>query len=310
MSEKMEKRELLIVGGGPAGLTAGLYASRARVDTLLIEKLGLGGQLLLTDRVENYPGFPDGIGGFELADAFDRQARRFGLEVRMGEARSVRASPDGPVIETDSGPVRARGLIIASGSVPRKLGVPGEEELSGKGVSYCAVCDGAFYRDMPIVVVGGGDTAVEEADFLTRYASKVTLIHRRGELRATKIVQERAFANEKIDFLWNTVVERIEGEGEVGGLALRNVRTGEKFTFEAAGVFVLIGSDPQSAFIEGYCETRGPGYIDHDELYRAGPSATWVCGDVAGSSLRQVATAVGEGAVVAMNAEKYLGGLK
>ena len=248
----MEKShfELVILGAGPAGLTAGLYASRSRIDHILIEKGAPGGQVLTTDWVDNYPGFPDGISGFDLMDKMTAHAKRFDVNIMTKEVASVELSDPAVkrIVFADGSSLTCEALIICTGASPNKLGIPGEAELAGKGVSYCGTCDAPFYRNMHVAVIGGGDTAVEEADYLTRFASKVTIIHRRDELRAIKILQETAFANEKIDYIWNSRVTSIEGDKEVERLQLVD-NDGNSSTLEVQGVFILIGITPNNEML-------------------------------------------------------------
>jgi thioredoxin reductase (NADPH) len=247
--------DTIIIGGGPGGLTAGLYAARARMDTLLLEKAAHGGQMLTTFHIENYPGFPDGIGGFELSDLMRKQAENFGLQIRTSEVRGVARKDDLFVLDTDGGQILTRTVIVATGASPNKLDVPGEEKLTGRGVSYCATCDGALYRERTVAVVGGGDSAVEEALFLTRFASRVHIIHRRDALRAIPISAERALAHDRITMEWNTVVREVGGEEEVTELVLEDVKSNETRTLKVDGVFIYVGITPQTA--PGRQERRG-----------------------------------------------------
>lgn len=300
----------LIIGGGPAGLTAGLYAARAGRRVALIEKAMPGGQAFLTSEIENYPGFPEGIGGPELMMAFQQQATRFGLEIINAEIVSVDLAGD---IKTstaaDGKEYRARTVIIATGAQPKKLGVPGEEEFRGRGVSYCATCDGAFFRGKKVAVVGGGDSAVEEAIFLTRFASEVVLIHRREELRAINVLQERARSNEKIRFRLNHVVEAILGDQKVERLRLKHVVTGEVTEEDFDGVFVFVGTQPNTKFVEGVLALDEQGRIITNETMGTSVKGVFAAGDVRNTPLRQVATAVGDGAIAAYSAEHYLAGM-
>ena len=238
--------DIIIIGGGPAGLTAGLYASRARLNTLLIERALIGGQIVTTDKVENYPGFEEGISGPELVKRMETQAKRFGLEIISGRAASVEDKGISKVVRFEDGNEYAcKAIIIASGAEPAKLEVEGEDKYRGRGVSYCATCDGAFFKNLKIAVVGGGDSAIEEALFLTKFASEVYVIHRRDELRATKILQERLFANPKIKVVWDSVVEKIEGDDFIKGILLRNVKTQEKNLLNVEGIFIYVGTKAQ-----------------------------------------------------------------
>ncbi len=298
--------DLIIIGGGPAGLTAAIYAARGRLSTLILERGVVGGQAAVTEIIENYPGFPEPIDGPELMERFEKQAKRFGAELEYGYVTDVELDGDVKIIRTDTAEYRSRTVIIATGAQPQKLGVPGEEELAGRGVSYCATCDGAFFRDVEVAVVGGGDSAVEEGLFLTKFASKVHLIHRRDKLRATAIIQERAFANEKMNFIWDTVVEKINGENAVESLTLKNVKTGETWELPVQGVFIYVGLVPQSELFKGKVEITERGYIATDEFMRTSVAGVFAVGDVRRPLGRQVATAVGDGCVAALMVEKYL----
>ncbi|MFH0810995.1 MAG: thioredoxin-disulfide reductase [Pseudomonadota bacterium] len=301
--------EMAIVGGGPAGLTAGIYAARARADVLLLERLDPGGQVLLTDRVENYPGFPNGLSGLDLAENFRQQALNFGLRLENAEVQRLSfGQPHRLDLGTET--LEAGAVILASGARPNRLGVQGEKELTGKGVSYCATCDGPFFKGQTVVVVGGGDTAVTEAIYLVKFAAKVVLIQRRGELRAVRVLQERLFANDRIQVLWNSAVEAILGKGRVEGVMARDVRTQKTTRLDADGVFIFIGVCPNTAFINpGDLDTDEWGFIISDTEMRTSRPGVFVAGDVRSKSLRQVANAVGEGAVAAYNASGYLAGL-
>ncbi|GEA14358.1 MAG: thioredoxin reductase [Moorella sp. (in: firmicutes)] len=301
--------DLLIIGGGPAGLTAALYGARGGLDTVVLEMGAPGGQAGLTDRIENYPGFPEGINGMELAMKFAEQARRFGARIEMTTVQGVELNGEIKKAFTGSGEFTARAVIIASGAHPRPLGVPGEEEFRGRGVSYCATCDGAFFRDKKVAVVGGGDSAVEEALFLTRFASQVTIIHRRDALRATKVLQERARDNPKISFCWNTVVTRIKGKEKVGSLELKDVNSGATREEAFDGVFIFIGLEPNTGFLKGTLTLDSQGYIVTRENLATSIPGVFAAGDVRAKDFRQVSTAVGDGAVAAMAAERYLAGL-
>jgi len=304
------KREydVVIIGGGPAGLSAGIYTARARLKSLLVEKGATGGWIINAGMVENYPGFADGINGLELADAMQQQAVKFGLETLTAEVTSLKLKGEQKVLKTSEGDIAARAVIVAGGSDRVKLGVPGEEEFTGRGVAYCAVCDGYFYRDVPVAVVGGGNAALNEALELTKFASKVTVIHRRDELRATKILQERAFAEPKIEFLWNTVVEAVEGEDTVKKLRLKNVQSGQKSTLDISGVFVTIGFKPNTGYLKKIITLADNGTIITNEKMETDVPGIFAAGDIRSSSIRQVAGAVGDGAVAAIYAERYIAG--
>jgi thioredoxin reductase (NADPH) len=298
--------DLIIAGGGPAGLTAGLYAARARLRTLLVEKMTPGGQAATTFQIENYPGFAQGISGPDLAQAMEDQAKRFGLEATYGEAKGLKSR--GPFWELEFGErkVSGKAVIVATGVEPRKLGVPGEETLRGRGVSYCATCDGPFFKDQDIGVVGGGDSAVEEAIYLTRFARRVYLVHRRDTLRAEKVIQERALENPKIEFLWDTVVTRVVGDSGVEALEVQNVKTQSARVLKVEGVFFYVGSLSNTGFVKGVLDLDDQGYILTDETMATSAVGIFAAGDVRKKLLRQVATAVGDGATAAFAAEKYI----
>jgi len=299
--------KLIILGGGPAGLTAGLYAARARMDHLLIEKGAEGGQVLLTDWIDNYPGFPDGISGFDLAEKMTAQARRFELNSMFGNVVSMDLSEPVKKLHLEDGdPLSCDTLIICTGAHPRPLGVPGEKELTGKGVSYCATCDAPFYRNQHVAVVGGGNTAVQEASHLTKFADKVTLIHRRDELRATKIVQEKAFANPKIDFIWDSTVTAINGGDGVESLQILN-NDGTESSIAVDGVFVLIGVLPNNEMLPlDTLKADKGGFIPTDLETRTIVPGVMAAGDIRSKEVRQVVNAAGEGATAVLAAEQYL----
>jgi len=309
-NEKNSVEDLVIIGAGPAGLTAGLYAARARLRTLIIENMVPGGQVLLTDRVENYPGFPEGISGFDLIDRMKRQAEDFGTTIINQKVSNLDLASEKKVVLTDKGRIESRALILACGATSRKLGIDGEQILTGKGVSYCATCDGPFYRDQVVAVVGGGDTAVQEAIFLTKFASKVYLIHRRDELRAVKLLQDRAMHERKIECVWNTVPVKIEGETGVESLAVKNVITGEVNYLPVQGVFVFIGFVPNNDLVKGMLDLDEKGFVLTDEKMETSVPGVFAAGDVRSKLLRQISTAVGDGATAAFAAEKYLEGLR
>lgn len=302
--------DVLILGGGPAGLSAGIYASRARLATLMIEKQSPGGQVIMCEAIENYPGYIGSCSGWELGSAMLQQAEKFGTQTRFAEVVSVELDGPEKVLRTAEGEaIRGRTVILSMGASPRRLGVPGEMEFLGRGVSYCAVCDGAFFQNKNLVVVGGGDTAVEDAVFLTRYASRVTIVHRRDKFRAQRILQERAFANPLIDVRWNTVVRAILGADTVERVILENVRTGETTELPTDGVFVLIGLNPNTSTLEGVVELDELGYIVTDENMQTNVPGVFAAGDVRRKPLRQIVTACADGAIAATSAEKYLEGL-
>jgi thioredoxin reductase (NADPH) len=302
--------DLIIIGAGPAGLTAGLYAARARLKTLLLEKLSPGGQVLMTDWVENYPGFPDGISGFDLVDKMRRQAEKFDLVIENQEVSRLELSPGKKVVVTDKGNLETRALILTSGATPRKLGIEGEELLIGKGVSYCATCDGPFYRDQEVALIGGGDTAVEEAIFLTRFAAKVHLIHRRDELRATKLLRERVMALDQVNIMWDTIPTRIVGDTEVKGVDLKNVKTGKTSHLPVQGVFVFVGYIPNTELVKGQLELDKLGFVVTNNDMQTSVPGVFAAGDIRSKILRQIATAVGEGATAVFAVERYLESLK
>jgi thioredoxin reductase (NADPH) len=298
--------EVIIIGGGPAGLTAGLYTSRSRLQTLLIEIGLLGGQMTTTEIIENYPGFPQGITGDELSRQMEEQAKGFGLEVISQEAVEVKREGELKVIQANGTTYRCKTLIICTGNEWRKLGVRGEKEFTGRGVSYCATCDGAFFRDSQIVVVGGGDSALTEALYLTKFVKELTLIHRRDALRGTKIYQERVFANPQIKLLWNSVVQEIKGDSIVRSVLIKNVKTGEVTELNTEGVFLFVGLSPRTQFLNGLVDLDAAGYIVTDENCETSVKGIFAAGDCRKKLLRQVATAVGDGATAAFAAEKYL----
>lgn len=298
--------QLIIVGGGPGGLSAGLYASRARIDTVLLEKGAAGGQILVTDWIDNYPGFPEGVSGFDLADRMRAQAQRFGLNIESKSVVSMDLAADIKIIHCEDGTaLRAHTVIIATGARPNYLNVPGEAELRGKGVSYCATCDGPFYRDLDIAVVGGGDTALQEAVYLTKFAKTVTVIHRRKEFRAAPIIQETALAHERIRFLYDAQVTAIVGEKEVEALQVR-YQNGSEETRPFQGVFILIGLTPNTESLPLDQLRHEQGFVVTDGMMRTNIPGVMVVGDLRHDSIRQVVSAAGEGAVAAKSAEHFL----
>ncbi len=299
--------KLIILGGGPAGLTAGLYAARARMDHLLIEKGAEGGQILLTDWIDNYPGFPDGISGFDLAEKMAAHAKRFEMKSMFANVVSMDLTEPIKRLELEEGTsLSCDSLIICTGAHPRPLGIPGEKELTGKGVSYCATCDAPFYRNQHVAVVGGGNTAVQEAAHLTKFADKVTLIHRRDELRATKILQEKAFANPKIDFIWNSTVTAINGNDGVEHLQLLN-KDGKESTLNVDGIFILIGVLPNNDMLPlADLKADDGGFIPTDLETRTAVAGVMAAGDIRSKEVRQVINAAGEGATAVLAAENYL----
>lgn len=298
--------DLVIIGGGPAGLTAGIYAARARMKVVLLERFAPGGQVLTTDWVENYPGFPEGISGFELIDKMKQQAERFGLPIENKEVTGIDDRGDVKVVLTKSEEIESKAIIIASGASPKKIGIPGEEKFTGKGVSYCATCDGPFYRDQEVVVVGGGDTAAEESLFLTRFVNKVYLVHRRDQLRAIKLLQDRLMANDKIELVLHTIPLSIQGKDAVEAVELKNVKTGERFLKSIQGVFIFIGTRPNTDIFKDKFKLDEQGFIVTDESMETSMKGVYAAGDVRSKPLRQISTAVGEGASSAYSAVKYI----
>lgn len=299
--------DVIIVGGGPAGMTAGLYASRASLKTLLIEKAIMGGQMMTATTIENFPGHPGGIGGPELMIRIQEHCVEFGLETDFGTVENIIDNGSTKTVVMDDREIVCKAVIVASGAVPRKMGIEGEEALIGKGISYCATCDGAFFRDVPIAVIGGGDTAVEEALFLTRFASKVTLVHRRDQLRATQILQDRTLANDKVEVAWNSVIDSLESDSSgLTGAILKDTQTGETRKIEIQGMFVAVGVTPTTEFIRNLVATNDHGYIEAGEDTLTSVPGIFAAGDIRTTPLRQVSTAVGDGAVAALMAEKYI----
>ncbi|MCK9228949.1 MAG: thioredoxin-disulfide reductase [Syntrophorhabdaceae bacterium] len=302
-----EQYEAIIVGAGPAGLTAGLYLMRAGIGTLLCEKLLPGGTPLNTERIENYPGFPEGISGRELMERFAAQAEAFGLPIReFSEVQSVEHAEGRFIVRINNGEITADGLIVATGSEPVKMGIPGEDELTGRGVSYCATCDGMFFRDLEVAVIGGGDSAIEEALSLANIVKKVYVVHRRDSLRAQKILQERAFKNPRVEFLWNSRPVEIVGTAQVEGLIVEDTGTGQLSEVAVSGVFFYVGFQPNTNFIAEYVERDPPGYIITDDRCATRTPGLYAAGDVRKKSLRQISTAVGDGAVAAVSLERYI----
>ena len=301
----MAKYEVIIIGGGPAGLTAGLYTSRAGLKSLLIERGVFGGQIVNAALVENYPGFPQGISGLELGSLMHQQATKYGLEIVTAEVIGIAQGQPYSISATE-GSFEGVAIIVAAGSEYRKLGVLGEERLSGHGVSYCATCDGFFFRGREVAVIGGGDTAVTDALELTRHATKVYVIHRRDQLRAGQVLKQRAFAEPKLEFIWSTVVEEILGEELLSGLKLRNVKTGHHSILEVAGVFVAVGLMPNSRSFFKIVDLDDAGYIITDETMATSAPGVFAAGDIRRNSPRQVSAAVGDGVTAAMSAFKYV----
>jgi len=301
-----EEYEVIIIGGGPAGLTAGLYASRARLNSLLIEKGLIGGQIVNAEQVENYPGFPDGISGSEIGELMHQHAAKYGLKTLLAEVSGIELQEAQKVVRTTDGNFVTKAVIVAGGSKWQKLGIPGEEKFVGKGVSYCATCDAAFFRDLPVAIVGGGDSAITEALHLAKFASKVFVIHRRDQLRATRILQEKAFAEPKIEFLWNNTVGEIEGQDTVRKLKLHQVKTGEESTLDISGVFVSIGLSPNTDYLKNILPLDDIGHIITNSRLETETAGIYAAGDIRSDSARQAIAAAGDGATAAIYVEKYL----
>lgn len=301
----MQDWDIVIVGAGPGGLCAGLYGARANRKTVCIEKMIPGGEIQNTEFVEDYPGF-EMISGPELAQKFERHARKFGLEIITDGVLEIRSEGRYKIVKGGEDEYRAKAVIVASGGSPRKLGVPGEEELANKGVSYCALCDGAFFKDQVIAVAGGGDAAVEEAMFLTKFGSKVYIIHRRDKLRASKIIQERAFKNKKIEFVWDSVVEKIGGKDRVESISVKNVKTGETKDLAIGAIFPFIGFIPNSNIFKEDINKDEIGYIITDQYTETNIKGIWAIGDVRQQLCKQITNAVGDGTTAAVAADKYI----
>lgn len=296
--------KVLILGSGPAGLSAALYAARAELAPLVLSGTELGGQASLTFTIENYPGFPEGVGGAELGELFQKQAERFGAKVEFDSAYSVELSSRPFKVVTDNGLIQADALIIATGASPIHLNIPGEKEFTGKGTSYCATCDGWFFKDKNVVVVGGGDSALEEGLFLTRYVSSVTVIHRRSSLRAGAVLQKRALEHPKMKFIWNTILTEVVGKEKVEAVRIKNVQTGEENLFPTDGVFIFIGHRPNTKMFEGQVEMEN-GYIKVDDHMNTSVAGVYAAGEAADSHFRQVITSAGMGAAAAIEATKF-----
>jgi len=305
-TEKNKVEEMLILGTGPAGLAAALYGARADLNPLLLTGTDIGGQAATTDRIENYPGFPDGVNGSELAELFQKNAERFGARLEYEVATEVDLSKRPFIVKSYGNEYRAKTLIISTGASPNKLNVPGEQEFRGKGVSYCATCDGWFFKDKNVAIVGGGDSALEEGIFLTRYASSVTIIHRREELRAGAILQKRALNNPKIKYIWNTLVKEIKGGTGVEKLVLENVKDGSTSEFPVDGIFVFIGHNPNTEMFRNQLELDDKGYIIADQRMRTSIPGVFAAGEVCDPFFRQVITSAGMGAAAAISATRLL----
>jgi thioredoxin reductase (NADPH) len=304
----MEKDyQLIILGGGPAGLTAGIYAARNKLRALLIEKAMIGGLAVYADLIENYPGFPEGIGGLELGELMLKQAQKFGLQTLTAEVTALEVQDQSKIVKTSEGELTARAVIIALGSERINLNVPGEKEFVGRGVSYCATCDAAFFQNQPVAVVGGGNSAVSEAIHLAKFASRVNIIHRRNQLRATPVFADKARSEPKINFILNKTVEAVEGQATVEQLRLNDVATGQKSTLPVAGVFVAIGQRPNTDLVKGLIPLDATGYIVTNEKMETGLPGILAAGDIRSNSIRQTISAAGDGATAAIYADRYIG---
>jgi len=297
--------DLVIIGAGPAGLTAGIYAARARMNVLLLEKAAPGGQILITDWIENYPGFPEGISGYDLAEKMKAQAENLGLKILTAEVHSLNFFKESKEIVLKDRSITTKAIVIASGASPKNLGI-GEDKFFGKGVSFCATCDAPFFKDKMVVAIGGGDTAVQEAIFLTKFAKKVYLVHRRDELRAEKILQERVFANKKIEIIWDNIPTGVEGFFGVEGVRVKNVKTDEERTIKADGCFIWIGILPNTSFLNSLVKTDTFGFIRVDTKMQTSVPGVYAVGDVRDTPLRQISTAVGDAAIAAVSSEYFI----
>jgi len=307
MTAKTKKEyDVIIIGGGPAGLSAGIYTSRARLNSLLIEMGVVGGRITDAEVVENYPGFAEGVSGAELGQLMQRQAAKYGLNIITAEVTGLKLKKERKMVKTTRGDFTAKAVIIASGSERGKLGIPGEKELTGKGVSYCATCDAPFFKEKPIAVVGGGNAAISEALHLAKLASHVIVIHRRDQLRATRILEEKARAEPRIKFLWDTVVEKIEGKDAVKRLNLRQVKTGKQSNLDVTGIFVAVGLKPSTDFLKGVVPLDKAGYIITNDRMETKIPGIFAAGDIRQHSPRQAITAAGDGATAAVFAEKFI----
>jgi thioredoxin reductase (NADPH) len=304
--EDRKKYDVIIVGGGPAGLTAGIYTARARLDTLLLEKEMIGGQIANIEMIENFPGFPDGISGYDLGQLMLQQAEKHGTNILYAEATGLEIVDGRKILQTSEGEFEAETLILAGAARRRRLGVPGEEQYTGRGVSYCATCDAPLYRDRVVAIAGGGNSAITEALHLAKFASRVIVIHRRDQLRASPILQERAFAEPGIEFIWDTSVKQIEGNDFVTKLKVASLKTGEESEIEVGGIFVSIGFDPDTGFLKGLVSLDNEGHIMTDNEMETSVPGIFAAGDIRSKFARQAITAAGEGATAAISAERYL----
>ena len=306
MSDNIQKEKLIIIGGGPAGLTSAIYTSRAGLEPLVINGPEPGGQITLTPDLENYPGFPDGIGGFEIMEKITEQAEKFGTRMVFEIVENVQFEEKPYILETDSGKYEAESVIIATGSEAKRLGLYREEELTGNGISYCATCDGAFFKGKEVAVVGGGNVAIEEADFLTKFASKVYLIHRRDKLRGDKILADRIKDNEKVEILWSSEVKELKGDKHLDGIIIEKNKTNERKNIDIKGLFMAVGYDPRTEIFKGQIDLDEKNYIITDEKQRTNKDGIFAAGDVQEPDFNQVIVAAGTGAKAAMQVDKYL----
>jgi thioredoxin reductase (NADPH) len=309
---KKTDHDVVIIGAGPAGLTAAIYAARAKLDAIVIEKVVPGGQILITDWIENYPGFPEGLTGADLIQKMTEQAARFGVPITFDAVLSIEKTPDGIIhVKLAGRTLTAKAVIVVTGASPKKLGIPGEDEFYGRGVSTCATCDAPFFKNSVVAAVGGGDTAAQEALFLTRFAQKVYLIHRRDELRAARLLQERIFANEKIEMVWDSVVMAINGSvAGVTGVSIKNVKTGQDSELKVDGCFLWVGITPNTGFIKDVVKCDAAGFIVVNDRMETSVPGIFAAGDVRNTPLRQVATAVGDSAIATVEAAHYIEGLE